>query len=297
VTKLSLLLKVLEAGANALSGQMALLGERVLPDLGHNIKCGNSLIGDDFFDGQLFPDQREYERVNPFDWKSQFPAAFAAGGFDAVIGNPPYIRIQTMKEWAPQEVEFYKQRYRAAGKGNYDIYVVFVEKGLELLSDRGRLGYILPHKFFNAKYGELLRGLIAEGQHLEQVVHFGAEQVFSNATTYTCLIFLVHAPKTEFDFVKVHELVSWRREDIAVRGKISAESVGVDEWNFVVGEGVNLINRLHTLPHVLGDIADIFVGLQTSADRVFTFEDRGELERGVSRILCKSPIGSIQNSV
>ena len=88
----------------------------------------------------------------------------AAGGFDAVIGNPPYIRIQAMKEWAPQEVEFYKKQYVAASKGNYDIYVVFVEKGLSLLNKSGRLGYILPHKFFNAKYGEPLRGLIARRQ-------------------------------------------------------------------------------------------------------------------------------------
>ena len=79
-------------------------------------------------------------RVNAFDWPGEFPAAFAAGGFDAVIGNPPYIRIQTMKEWAPTEVEFYKQRYRAASKGNYDIYVVFVEKALELAERAGPHG-------------------------------------------------------------------------------------------------------------------------------------------------------------
>ena len=57
-----------------------------------------------------------------------------AGGFDAVIGNPPYIRIQALQEWAPLEVEHYKRAYQAASKGNYDIYVVFVEKGLQLLN-------------------------------------------------------------------------------------------------------------------------------------------------------------------
>ena len=70
-------------------------------------------------------------------------------------------------------MEYYKRRYRAAGKGNYDIYVVFVEKALSLLNERGQLGFILPHKFFNAQYGEPLRGLIAEGRHLADVVHFG----------------------------------------------------------------------------------------------------------------------------
>ena len=80
------------------------------------------------------------------------------------------------------EVEYYKRRYRAASKGKCDIYVVFVEKALELLNDHGRLGYILPHKFFNAKSG----GAAARpdsGKHLAEVVHFGDQQVFAGATT------------------------------------------------------------------------------------------------------------------
>ncbi len=130
VTKLSLLLKVLEGAAAQLGPQAALLGERVLPDLDNNVKCGNSLIGPDFYDRpqpSLLGDD-EMLRVNAFDWRAEFPAIMSNGGFDAVIGNPPYIRIQALKEWAPLEVELYKELYRAAGKGNYDIYVVFVEK-------------------------------------------------------------------------------------------------------------------------------------------------------------------------
>ena len=72
----------------------------------------------------------------------KLPEIMAGGGFDAVIGNPPYIRIQALKEWAPLEVEYYKQRYTAASKGNYDIYVVFVEQALKLLNKSGRLGFI-----------------------------------------------------------------------------------------------------------------------------------------------------------
>ena len=88
VTKLSLLLKLLEGE----TGQLTLGFERVLPDLGQNIRCGNSLIGWDYFQGQMFPDEEEIQRVNPFDWQRAFPHVFAEGGFDAVIGNPPYIR-------------------------------------------------------------------------------------------------------------------------------------------------------------------------------------------------------------
>src|SRR5690606_16715791 len=128
--------------------------ERVLPDLSDNIKCGNSLIGWDYFEGQLIPDEKEIELVNPFDWQRNFPQVFAKDGFDAVIGNPPYIRIQAMKEWAPNEVEFYKKKYVSASKGNYDIYVIFVENGLEIINSFGKLGFILPSKFFTTDYGQ-----------------------------------------------------------------------------------------------------------------------------------------------
>ena len=97
VTKLSLLLKVLEG--EGVAAQMSFLPERVLPDLGRNIKCGNSLIGPEFYDGKLdLPDEETVGRVNAFDWAREFPEAMAAGGFDAVIGNPPYIRMEAFKD-------------------------------------------------------------------------------------------------------------------------------------------------------------------------------------------------------
>src|SRR4030067_3019065 len=139
VTKLSLLLKVLEGeNQDTLEKQMKLFKERALPDLGSNIKCGNSLIGPDFYSvgaGLALPlfDKEEVYRINPFDWQKEFPEIMERGGFDTVIGNPPYIRIQTMKEWAPVEVELYKKYYASASKGSYDIYVVFAERGLSLL--------------------------------------------------------------------------------------------------------------------------------------------------------------------
>ena len=146
VTKLSLLLKVLEGESEETIGkQLSMFRERALPDLAKNIKCGNSLIGPDFFTSQSSSqrslpgfNQEEQYRINTFDWQREFSDVFtASGGFDVIIGNPPYIRIQALKEWAPHEVEFYKQRYNSASKGNYDIYVVFVEKGLKLLNTMG----------------------------------------------------------------------------------------------------------------------------------------------------------------
>jgi type I restriction-modification system DNA methylase subunit len=286
VTKLSLSLKVLEGESQeSIGAQLGLFKERALPDLGRNIQCGNSLIGPDYYEGQMFPDEEERYRVNAFNWRAAFPQVFSAGGFDAVIGNPPYIRIQALQEWAPTEVEFYKKKYTAASKGNYDIYVVFVEKGLSLLNRNGRLGFILPHKFFNAQYGEPLRGLLSGGKHLAKVVHFGDQQVFENATTYTCLMFLDKVGHDEFVFERVGNLENWRSGGESTTGKIATMSISTAEWNFTVGESAGLFEKLSQMPVKLGGIADLFVGLQTDADDVYILE---EVRRENGKILCAS---------
>jgi len=278
VTKLSLLLKVLEGeNEQTISSQLKFFHERALPDLGSNIKCGNSLIGPDFYSqaGQLsLLDDEERLRINIFDWQAEFPEIVKAGGFDAVIGNPPYIRIQTMKEWAPVEVEVYKQSYTAASSGNYDIYVVFVEKGLNLLNKNGRLGFILPHKFFNAQYGEPLRRLLAKGRHLSHVVHFGDQQIFAGATTYTCLLFLDRAGSKECQFVKVNDLAEWLTSAKATVGAVPAANITSDEWNFSVGKGASLFERLSKMPVKLGGVSTrMYQGPITSADTVYLFKE------------------------
>ncbi len=272
VTKLSLLLKVLEnENSETLHQQLGLWNERALPNLSGNIKCGNSLIGPDYYDNQqtaLF-DEEEMLRVNVFDWQKEFADVFAQGGFDAVIGNPPYVRIQAMKEWAPTEVEYYKKKYKSASKGNYDIYVVFVEKGLIFLNQNGLLGFILPHKFFNAKYGAPIREIIAQKKNIFHIVHFGFQQVFPGATTYTCLFFLSNTQVKTFVFDDVTNIFEWKNENKCLRGEVELTDESEVEWNFVVGKKAKVVDKLAKTPTCLGEIADIFVGIQTSADKIF----------------------------
>jgi type I restriction-modification system DNA methylase subunit len=285
VTKLSLLLKVLEGeNQDSLTRQLKMWRERALPDLGNNIKCGNSLIGPDFYQNKqigLLEDEDRY-RINAFDWHAEFSSILKGGGFDAVIGNPPYVRIQTMKEWAPIEVEHYKQAYKSASKGNYDVYVVFVERGISLLNKNGRLGFILPHKFFNAQYGEPLRKLIADGKHLAEVVHFGDQQVFEGATTYTCLLLLDRAGTNNCRVVRVNDLLDWRRSNAGSEGIILSKTITSAEWNFAVGPGASLLERLKTMPVTLENVTSrIFQGIKTSADKIFIVE---EVERKPGRV-------------
>jgi hypothetical protein len=319
VTKLSLLLKVLEGESQeSITKQYELFHQRALPDLGSNIKCGNSLIGAEAYRQEqlsLLPEEDRY-RINVFDWATAFPQVFRGGegGFDAIIGNPPYIRIQMMKEWAPVEVELYKALYRSAGVGNYDLYVVFVERALSLLNKSGRLGFILPHKFFNAQYGRALRGIIADAECLEQVVHFGDQQVFTGATTYTCLLFLNVARVKECRVVRVNDLEAWRANQmepdepgvshgasvvqeaaavyrlkrrklnaITAEGVVSVKSLSEEEWNFAVGADAVILSRVHRISAKLGDFADIFVGLQTSADKIYVVPLDTNIELGLTK--------------
>ena len=281
VTKLSLLLKVLEGE----TGASLFPKERALPDLDRNIRCGNSLIGPDYYAGRLIPDEEERLRVNAFDWKHAFPIITKAGGFDAVIGNPPYIRIQTLQEWLPEAVEYYKMRYTTASAGNYDIYVVFAEKGLSLLNPVGKLGYILPHKFFTAHYGLPLREIVANGKHLAHVVNFGDQQVFETATTYTCLMFLDNSSINQCRYAKVDNLQSWRSTGDASEILLPADKITSAEWSFSVGEQARIMEKLRTVPHTLGEIAELFVGLQTDADDIFILN---EIRREGTRVLCQS---------
>lgn len=284
VSKLSLLLKVLESETGQSLGQQLQFFQdkslqRVLPNLADNIKCGNSLITPSYFTGKLSVEPEAMKRINPFDWKKGFPDVMTVGGFDCIIGNPPYIRIQTMKEWAPQEVEIYKELFEAGKSGNYDVYVVFIEQGLRLLNHRGKLGFICPHKFFNSKYGEKIRLLVSENKHLSHIVHFGAQQVFEGATTYTCLLFLNKQPSSEFLFAKVDDLLTWRTGGKSTEGRIRTDKLSFKDWHFPVGQGADLFTKLSEMPHKLGDVADIFVGLQTSADDVYIMDFIMETEQ------------------
>jgi type I restriction-modification system DNA methylase subunit len=291
ITMMSLYIKVLE-------GEKTLPHNReLLPSLSNNIRCGNSLIGFDFLEQKTLVEDSEKERVNPFEWRSK-STGFGniigeKDGFDAIIGNPPYIRIQTMKEWAPNEVDYFSRKYKTAASGNYDIYVVFVERAVELLSDKGLFGFIMPHKFFQAEYGANLRKLIAEGKLLREIVNFTDQQVFDQATTYTHLLFLSKAENKTFKYAEVHKLENPVGQMVTIKKKNEYQNhairVGVlpvtmvteTPWQFGVGAETAILSKLNSVPQRLADVASrIFQGLVTGADPVFILERKSPVKDG-----------------
>ncbi len=172
VTKLSLLLKVLEGESHdTLESQRLLWHERALPDLASNIKCGNSLIGPDFYaDRQptLFDDEERY-RINVFDWNKEFPGIFQGGGFHAVIGNPPWGQ-KAIEEG--EAVKQYVWQVYPSSKGIFDLFRPFVERGLRLLADAGKFGMVLPDIVLLKNYPETRRYLL-EQLSLERIDWWG----------------------------------------------------------------------------------------------------------------------------
>ncbi len=272
VTKLSLLLKVLEGESEeTIANQLRLFHERALPDLADNIKCGNSLIGPDYYNGHQLNmlDEEERYRVNVFDWKTEFPAIFKAGGFDAVIGNPPYVSIQTMNERGPEEVQYFNSRYASAGVGNYDIYVVFVERGLSLLNAVGLLGFILPSKFFATDYGRPLRGLLSRTRALAAIADFRHEQVFTQATTYTCLLFLSGSPRDSLKYA-ICSPPQVIQEGSPSGFSVDSNTITDAPWTFVPKDSHELIEKIRKQGTRLLDLPSrISRGSSTGNDDVF----------------------------
>ena len=190
VTKLSLLLRVLEGESrDTLDVSLAMFHERALPDLSDNIKCGNSLIGTDFDTSGL--SEEEVRRINPFDWSAEFPAIMKKGGFDAVIGNPPYVRMEEFKDLKG----YLKARYVSHDERS-DLYAYFIERGHRVLSPQSRFGMIVSNKFLRANYGKGLREFLNGNARVERVVDFAGLPVFPNATVRTIVLLTARADGT-----------------------------------------------------------------------------------------------------
>ncbi len=267
VTKLSLLLQCLQGEtATDIAYHQNLSKQPLLPSLENNICTGNSLVDFDYY--QL--NTNEDTEITPFSWKIAFPTVFKHNGFDAIIGNPPYARMQSLQESQPQLISYYKQTYLAAQKGNFDLYALFIEQGYKLLNKNGLLGFIQPHKFFQADFGVGLRQHLSQQQALHKVLHFGASQVFTDATTYTCLLFLSKTPHPTFSYCKTEDLSTVQNTPNQLVFDTLPQPTKPDKWEFGSSAQQQLLQKLKQQPQTLGDITTkIFQGIPTGSDKIF----------------------------
>lgn len=260
--------------------------DKPLSSLDEHIKDGNSLIGPDFHENTLAPySDEERERINAFDWEATFPGVFARGGFDAVVGNPPYVKLQNFRK-AHADMAAYLTRkpgdggaYHSTQTGNFDLYLPFIEKGVQLLNDDGRLGYIAPSVWQMNEYGAGLRDVIEEGRHLWGWIDFGSHQIFDEATVYTALMFFSKRPNDHVAVVQAPNGVvaesPWEADDI----RLSYDRLTFDKrWLLVTGAERDLIDKLTASGRRLDapEVSqNIFVGIQTSADQIYHLKKLG----------------------
>jgi len=216
VTKLSLLLKVLEEE----TGQLSLGLERVLPDLGENIKCGNSLIGWDYFEGQLVINENEKERVNPFDWQKAFPQVFTRGGFDAVIGNPPYGASISEND------SIYFSKKFTSFRNIKDVYLCFIEKAFIASKENGFVSFIIPSSWTGGpRYKSLREFLLTKQINILLLLPF---DIFKDAYIDTLII---NASNSEFGKTHIVKTYSYpKKEKISNINSISYQEICQNDW-------------------------------------------------------------------
>ena len=280
VTKLSLLLKVLEGESQeTLSNQLRLFQERALPDLSNNIKCGNSLIGPEFYDDRQMSllDEEERYRVNVFDWKAEFPEVFKGkkGGFDAVIGNPPWVMAGY---YVGDELQYLTSHFESA-TGKFDLYYLFVELGVRLLNEKGRFGMIVPNKFFHTGAARALRRQLSSQCFLHSIVDFGYERIFSGATNYSCILSLEKRPIDCIQFAQ-----SLAGLSIVESYPIPWSELDDSGWHFVAPRKRSLFDKMEAVGTRLGGIVGRFgTGTQTGADRILAFDAETAKECGIEQ--------------
>jgi len=286
VTKLNLLLKALEGETQAsISKQLSFFNERVLPNLGDNIKCGNSLIGNDFYDNQLdlFPDQ--IKKINAFDWEEGFPEVFNQGGFDAVIGNPPWVRQELISEHKGYFESHYKTYHGVA-----DLYQYFIEKGVSILNESGYFSYIVASKWLRAKYGQPLR-IWLKNHTINLLIDFGDLPIFRSATTYSSILNIskskrpsVKVPVAEIDTLEFENLSEYVKQQTNIISKDLLEDSG---WSLKDETEINLIKKLNKNCAPLESYVNkkIYRGVLTGYNKAFIIDDttRKELIKSDSR--------------
>jgi len=267
--KFGLLLKLLESEDNDTIGTK----KSILPNLDNNISFGNSLLDSSQLDSSK-TSESDIEEINPFNFEIQY---------DVIIGNPPYLSTENIKNVIPKELPLYKKHYYSAHK-QFDKYFLFIEKGLSLLKTNGFFGFIVPNKFIKVGAGIKLRELLQESKTISSIISFGANQVFQDKTTYTCLLTLNKTEHNSFKYLEVENFNDWKTRNLSATNfdDITIESLDKEVWILVPPKFKGLYQKINenslTLEEIVGE-KSIFNGIQTSANNIYIHKPIAE-ERG-----------------
>lgn len=251
IAQLNLLLKIAEKGHR-------------LPLLQKNIKCGNSLIEDEKIEGD-----------KAFKWEQEFRQIKDEGGFDVVIGNPPYVRQETISKIKP-----YLEKNYETFMGTADLYTYFIERAIKLLKPSGYFGFIVSSQFIRSNYGKKLRKFLKD-RTIEKFIYFGDLPVFGDATTYPCIIIVKNEKsnkKHAIKYLKVDSLDFASLEEYASKGfyHVDQKNLSVNEWKFVKRDSLSILEKIQNHGIELDEIPNvkIYRGIVTGLNEAFIINER-----------------------
>lgn len=204
-------------------------------------------------------------------WDEKFPEVFENGGFDAVVGNPPYIRIQNLED---DYKKYLQKNWASAKNGNIDIYYPFIELGLNLLNEDGKLGFITPNSHFNTAAGKNLRKILKSNRSMQKIVNFDYVRVFKDVNVYSCVTIFTKKPNTEIKFRKMtNEVTSLVLTDddykIVKYDTLDSEK----KWVFLSDDEIDKIDSIENVGIKLKDLCEINCGIATLADKIYLLTD------------------------
>ena len=263
VTQFSLYLRLLQDESTVSAHQYLLDFQHVaqmkklLPDLSKNIICGNSLISGDILDGQLFPSDEE-RKLNPMDFNDAFPDVTERGGFDSIVGNPPYGA-----DFTSSEKQYFKNHYTYR-KGKPETYIYFLERALALLKNGGKLGYITPNAWLTNYYGVQIRQYILTSSSIDQVIDLEPTRVFPTAVVDTAITILTKGRKRNGQW-KPQILKGTKDFNILPYCEVD-QSVWENDPEFVINLQANptelaLLTRIEDSPMTLGHFMEYSQGV------------------------------------
>lgn len=264
VAKLSLSLKIIDGYSIESYDQVGLYGSKILNGVGENVKCGNTLVSSDIL--SLFPHlinhTEELGNTNIFNWEEAFPTISEAGGFDFVIGNPPYVEVKNYNVELPTMASYIKNRYKSSRNGKIDLAIPFIERGLEFLNPSGSLGFLVQKRFFKTDYGKGIRRLLTEDRLLRHIHDYAETDLFDGRITYVAIL-VCDKSTVDSDFFSY--ISSKDQETLSLPKATISET----PWNFNNPEISRLrLSKQQTLG-VLGDCCNIKVGVQVLWDPAY----------------------------
>lgn len=273
VTKLSLLLKCMEGETEAsIKQQLSVFHERVLPDLDNNIKSGNSLIDTDFYDNEI--DLGFEKKIKPFNWQKGFPEVFKQGGFDAVIGNPPYLTLQLGKKQKSQEentLEYYQSHYGSAFEYKVNLFALFMERSISLIKDKGYFSFIVPSTLYNTISFKPIRKLLLEKGSFEIIMDL-RYKVFADAEIGGSAVFVYSKGNKikESEVITVQDIVAFTSPYSQITP--TKDFLNDPNFNFISKKGgAKLLETIKAQKGIveLGTIVKIYQGIITGDNKKF----------------------------